>query len=83
MKVWFITRSLAEFACRWAKPRIARMGLMVLITEDKMSISWEGGEKKIDPPGNTTTFRTGIDLSIWQFHSSEVAGLEISRDCKE
>jgi hypothetical protein len=64
MKVWFSTKPLAEFACRWAEPRVTRMAFVDLITVDKKAISREGKNKGISPPGDTTTFWTGISLSI-------------------
>ena len=39
MKVWFITKPLAEFTNRWAEPGIAGMSLMDLITSQKAPIS--------------------------------------------
>jgi hypothetical protein len=64
VKVQFTTKPLAETACRWAKPRIAGMGFVGLITVRKKNLIEKVECKEINPPGDTTTFGTGIDLPI-------------------
>jgi hypothetical protein len=64
MKVWFFTKPLAKFTCRWAEPGIAGMSLMDLITSKRHQLVENVGHKNINPPGNTTTFWTGIDVSV-------------------
>jgi hypothetical protein len=63
MKVWFATTPPTEFAYRWAKPGIAGMSLVDSIASERRLLV-EVRHEKVNTPGYTTTFRTGIDLSI-------------------
>ena len=62
MKVWFVTKPHAKFACQWAEPCIAGVSLVNLITAEGTNQLRSRNKEKISP-GNTTTFRAGIDLS--------------------
>ena len=55
------TKSFAEFARHWAKPRIARMGLVLLLAAERQIGRKLSGLKtrRRNVPGNIATFLTG------------------------
>ena len=61
VEVLLHTKSLAEFARHWAKPRFARMGLVLLLAAERQigrKLSRLKTRRR-NVPGNIATFLTG------------------------
>ena len=77
VKVRLNTKSLAEFARHWAKPRIARMVLVLpLATEQQIGRKLSRLKtRKRNVPRNIATFLTGKRFPANQLYVSEGTGL--------
>jgi hypothetical protein len=74
VQVRLVTKSLAKFTRRWTKSCIAGMSAMHLVTIEGQLVN-AVERTKVNPPGKTATFLTGIDLPTWHHYPLEGAGL--------